>query len=263
MTPSVPSMQLYLIASTAFRAGHETFLRSHSLHWSEQLNVSEAQRLIEFAGRICYMSFGERQSPRTNPQYVANLILQGHESVLEHATITILADGISRALSHQLVRHRVGFSYSQLSQQYHDETQAQFRMPADLESVPEALAIWQASVEASKQAYLAMLQKLEDSTFGQDLNSKERMRAIRSASRTILPNATATSLVMSGNVRAWRHLFDVRGSIAGDEEMREFCAKCFDILCAEVPAGFADFEVVNDETGKQVRKRPPTKEHTR
>src|SRR5437667_9311787 len=101
-------MNLYLIASTRFESSHAEWLKKRGLTWREGPSSEDSARLIEFAGRVCYMSFGERQSPKNSAEYVRHLIAQEHESVLEHASFSILADGISRALTHQIVRHRVG-----------------------------------------------------------------------------------------------------------------------------------------------------------
>src|SRR4051812_24681486 len=94
------------------------FLDQERTWWRRTGQATPAEELIELAGRVCYMSFGGAQSPKDNSSYVRNLILQQHESVLEHASWTFVLAGVSRAFSHQFVRHRVGFSYSQLSQQY-------------------------------------------------------------------------------------------------------------------------------------------------
>lgn len=133
MTPS-----LYLLSRPHFTNEYQAFLAKTGVIWQET-KVSDAERVVEFAGRICYMSFGARQSPRDNAAYIANLIDQGHDSVLEHASWTFLLDGVSRSLTHQLIRHKIGFSYSQLSQQYYDHSAAEFLMPTGLEQIRSPL----------------------------------------------------------------------------------------------------------------------------
>jgi flavin-dependent thymidylate synthase len=83
------------------------------------LSTIPAEKIVENAGRVCYLSF-ENLSGRSTELYIQNLIRQGHESVLEHASWTFVLTGVSRSFSHQMVRHRAGFAYSQLSQQYVD-----------------------------------------------------------------------------------------------------------------------------------------------
>jgi len=189
------------------------------------------------------MSFGEKQSPRRNGDYIHNLIRQGHESVLEHVSWTFLMAGISRAFTHQLVRHRVGFAFSQLSQQYHEEISATFVEPAHLQQSPKALKAWQKAVAVSQESYRVILDslgELEGKT-GLQLSKKEFKRAIRSAARSVLPNATETKIVATANARALRHFFKIRGSIPGDIEMREVAAALFILVRTEAPSLFADF----------------------
>src|SRR5258708_35857717 len=106
------------------------------------------------------MSFGDKQSPRQNGDYIRNLIRQGHESVLEHVSWTFLLTNVSRAFTHQLVRHRVGFSFSQLSQQYHDESDASLVLPDGLDDFPDALEAFQVAAKTSREAYKFILSKL-------------------------------------------------------------------------------------------------------
>ena len=89
---------------------------------------SDGERLAEFAGRLCYMS-QKNPANRATREYLENIKKQGHGSVLEHANYSLLLEGVSRSLTHELVRHRAGFAYSQLSQRYVDESEANFVMP--------------------------------------------------------------------------------------------------------------------------------------
>lgn len=189
------------------------------------------------------MSFGTRQSTRNNSEYIKNLITQAHESVLEHATFSILADEISRSLSQQITRHRAGFSFSQLSQQYvFDESPRQI-VPMEIEADAKALEIWQEAVNHSNQAYDQITKQLTDSQFAEDLPPRERLRAIRSAARSVLPNSTGTSLVITANVRAWRTFLHTRGTTEGDFEMTEFCVEVLRLLRPEAEAAFQDFDI--------------------
>ncbi len=105
------------------------FLETEGESWLKSEEASTPENIVEVAGRLCYMSFGSRQFRKCNKDYIDNLIKQGHESVLEHVSWSFILTGVSRAFTHQLVRHRVGFSFSQLSQQYHDENDATFVCP--------------------------------------------------------------------------------------------------------------------------------------
>jgi len=89
---------------------------------------TDGERLAEFAGRLCYMS-QRNPAQRSTREYLVNILKQGHGSVLEHANYSLLIEGVSRSLTHELVRHRAGFAYSQLSQRYVDESEASFVVP--------------------------------------------------------------------------------------------------------------------------------------
>jgi thymidylate synthase (FAD) len=240
--------RIYLLGRPQFERTYQEFL-DHFLppgesNWSESNTATPAERIVEFAGRVCYMSFGSRQSQRTNGEYIANLIRNGHESVLEHAVWTIVVDGVSRAFTHQLVRHRVGFAFSQLSQQYHDESEARFVRPAGIDPTSDLFAVWQKAIEETQLAYRKLLKGLEDSIdTGPIAIRREATRALRSAARSVLPNATETAIVVTANARALRNFFKTRGNIIGDFEMRLVAARLFELLRPEGPALFADFLV--------------------
>src|SRR5207302_70772 len=117
-----------------------------------------------------------------------------------------LLTGVSRAFTHQLVRHRAGFSFSQLSQQYHDESDAKFVVPFGLAENPQALEVWERVTKGTMDAYRNILKCISDLP---SLDRKEALRAIRSAARSILPNATETSIVVTANARSLRHFLAV------------------------------------------------------
>lgn len=238
----IPS--LYLLARPHFTDDYKDFLAKIGVTWQET-KVGDAERLIEFAGRICYMSFGARQSPRHNSAYIANLVDQGHDSVLEHANWTFLLDGVSRSFTHQLVRHRIGFSFSQLSQQYYDHSEAEFLVPTGLEQNPTAFAAWSAAIEAARTAYHTIQSQL-GSEGGQSRKSRERLRAIRSAARSVLPNSTGTKIVVTANARSLRHFLSLRGATEGDLEMRQVSGLIYAMLAREAPSLVQDFR---DEAG--------------
>src|SRR5207249_10754496 len=152
-----------------FRAPRVTLIARPEFIEPEHLRVqwqgpaSAGVRLAEFAGRICYMS-QNNPANRSTAEYLENIKKQGHGSVLEHAVYVLLIEGISRSCSHELVRHRAGFGYSQLSQRYVDESHAAFVLPpallgdAPLEAegereMADAQAAYVRAVEALMQRY--------------------------------------------------------------------------------------------------------------
>lgn len=215
------------------------FVESESTAWRRTPGASVAESLIELAGRVCYMSFGERQSDRTNARYIQNLLTQGHESVLEHVSWTFVLAGVSRAFTHQLVRHRPGFSYSQTSQQYFDHSSANVVMPSSIAANPGLAEQWQRAVETSFDTYKLLSHSIDDSLTGS--NRREAIRAIRSAARSVLPESTEAKIVVTANARAIRHFLTVRGALEGEEEMRKVSALILGEVRADAPSVFSDF----------------------
>src|SRR5271157_2726557 len=113
-----------------------------------------AEVLAEVAGRTCYMSFGKGR--KSNQEYLENILSSKHGSVLEHAVWNLLISGVSRSLTHELVRHRAGFGYSQLSQRYVDEGDARYVVPPLYQESEELRQKWQQTIETLRKAYLEL-----------------------------------------------------------------------------------------------------------
>ena len=206
--------------------------------WRRTSGATPGEEVVEFSGRICYMSFGSSQSPRSNADYIMNLIQRKHDSVLEHAVWTFLLTGVTRAFTHQLVRHRVGMSFSQLSQQYHDETSATFILPPALADQTQLIATYVASVQSAQSAYSQILEALASRD---EDTSPEARRSLRSAARGVLPESTETKIVVTANARSLRHFLALRGDIKGDIEMRLVSKRVFEMVSGDSPALFPDF----------------------
>lgn len=197
-----------------------------------------AERIIEIAGRTCYLSF-RNPSGKTTAEYNQNLIRQKHDSVLEHTSWTFVLAGVSRAFTHQLVRHRVGFSFSQLSQQYVDHQNTRFVIPAEIVKNAELLDVWKKNVIIQRKAYGELLRQSND--VSREFSSREQLRSIRSLARSILPNCTEAAVAVTANARSWRHFLELRGSTEGDIEMRRVSAILLSTLQREAPSLFSDF----------------------
>ena len=155
-------------------------------HWTTDTEVA-GEKLIETAGRVCYMSF-QRPRPGGNQAYISHLLEVGHGSVLEHAVFNLLFTGVSRSLTHELVRHRAGFGFSQLSQRFVDESKCSFVEPEVIAGDPELHRLWLESVRASQVAYRALADRLTEKFKDLDdrtLQAQEgsRGRAQRAAQR--------------------------------------------------------------------------------
>src|SRR5687768_1317870 len=114
---------------------------------------TDGERLAEFAGRLCYKS-QKNPASRATREYLENIKKQGHGSVLEHANYSLLLEGISRSLTHELVRHRAGFAYSQLSQRYVDESQAHFVVPPAIVGDETLEKAWREQVDQAQRSYV-------------------------------------------------------------------------------------------------------------
>src|SRR6478672_3289739 len=153
---------VYLIGrQTVDDAELDRFLADHGVSWQSDSEVA-AEVVTETAGRVCYMSF-VRPRPGGNATYLHHIKEVGHGSVLEHAVWNFLFTGVSRSLTHELVRHRAGFGFSQLSQRYVDESVAEYVEPDVIAADPELHALWLDAVGHSHRAYVKLAEKLQES----------------------------------------------------------------------------------------------------
>lgn len=205
--------------------------------------------LSEIAGRTCYMSFGKGR--KSNKEYLENILASKHGSVLEHAVWCLLITGVSRALTHELVRHRAGFGYSQLSQRYVDESDARYVVPPLFQESEGLRAKFEETIEQLRKAYV----ELAEAAAGHvqqnypELAPRDRRKWARQAARSILPNACETKIFITGNSRAWRHFLELRGSVHADTEIRLLAAEVFRALKRESPNIFQDVELADEPDG--------------
>ncbi len=201
---------------------------------------NEPQQLIEASGRTCYASWSN-PSRRTNEQYIANLLSQGHLSVLEHSAASFYIRGISRAASHEIVRHRL-FSYSQRSTRFVDESDCNFIVPDCIAEDPTLSQIFTETVTKAQEAYRQLYEALREK-FAHLEDRTLRRKLARQAARMVLPQATETAMVMTGNFRAWRHFIRMRASEHADVEIRKVAVAVLKELQKVAPAVFGDFRL--------------------
>ena len=202
---------------------------------------TDGERLAEFAGRLCYMS-QHNPANRNTRDYLENIKKQGHGSVLEHANYSLLLEGVSRSLTHELVRHRAGFAYSQLSQRYVDESDACFVVPPAIAGEEALEAAWLAQIDSAQTAYVSLVGQLME-RYGWVADKVHRRKMAREAARGVLPNSTETKIVVTGNARAWRTMLELRSSEGAELEIRRLAVTVLRVLLAEAPAFFSDFEI--------------------
>ena len=229
------------------------FIPPPDVPWSTDADGGQA--LVEFAGRACYQSWS-KPNPRTatNATYLRHIIDVGHFSVLEHATATLYITGVSRSATHELIRHR-HFSFSQLSQRYVPEPDSRVVVPPGIEDDPELQQILTEAADASHAVYTELLARLE-AKFADQPGALLRRKQARQAARAVLPNATETHIVVTGNYRAWRHFVAVRASEHADVEIRRLAVECLRQLVALAPAAFGDFQISALADGTEVATSP-------
>ena len=226
---------------------HPVFIEPKHLAVQWKGESTDGERLAEFAGRLCYMS-QHNPAERTTAEYLTNILKQGHGSVFEHSNYVLLLEGISRSCTHELVRHRAGFGYSQLSQRYVDESRAAYVMPPAIMGNAKLESAWTTQMEGAHQAYVAQVEGLMEQ-YAAIENKIHRRKVSREAARSVLPNATETKIVVSGNVRAWRTMLELRLGEGAELEIRRLAIMILDVLKGQAPALFADFEVYEGPDG--------------
>ena len=184
---------------------------------------------IELAGRVCYKSEA-KITPDSAYGFVRRLLESGHESVLEHEKISVrmICD---RGVSHEIVRHRIA-SYSQESTRYCNssldkyQNELTFIRPFFWTNAPEKFQIWKEAMEMAERSYLALIAK----------------GASPQEARSVLPNSLKTEIVVTMNMREWRHFFRLRTSAAAHPQMQEIATPLLRHFQKTIPIIFDDIE---------------------
>lgn len=233
--------------------GRTEFLPPDDVPWST--DATGGQALAEFAGRACYQSWSKPvPATATNAGYLDHILQVGHLSVLEHSSATFYLTGISRSVTHELIRHR-HFSFSQLSQRYLPPGGAEVIEPDIIAADPALHEIFAAAVASSAAAYAELLAALEDRAASAPDGTLARKQA-RQAARAVLANATSTAIVVTGNYRAWRHFIGMRATEAADVDIRRLAVAVLLELQSLAPNVFADFRVSRLADGTAVAASP-------
>lgn len=254
----------------------ESFLSDHSVMWSTDTEF-HSEELVEVAGRLCYMSFSKPR-PGGNKAYIDHILEVGHGSVCEHAVWNFIFTGVSRSLTHELVRHRAGAAYSQLSQRYVDESVAEYVEPDIIAADPELHAIWLEAVANAHRAYVRLADRLiskqlddayqrerdKQDGLGLDWSDKKEIKtelrkAARQAARSVLPNATETKIFVTFNARSCRHFIEMRASRHAEPEIRKLAVKVLKIMQGEAPNLFSDYTLTPLPDGTEEATTPNRK----
>lgn len=193
--------------------------------------ATDIETLIEFAGRACYQSFNKpNAATRSNRDYLANILKQQHESVLEHSSVSFYVQGVSRNMLLELERHR-HLSFSVISTRFVDMSDAMVVVPPVLVEggVPE--------LEPLGREQSQYYEELVDVLLKEGYSRKQA----REAARYRLPGNLETKFVVTGNLRAWRDVLRKRFSVHADREIRLFAERVLQLLKEESPNVFQDF----------------------
>jgi thymidylate synthase (FAD) len=283
--------KVYLIARPQIvEDGLQAFLTDQKLEWPTSTdNVKGAERLVEVAGRCCYMSFGKKAGSKTNRKYIQNLLGRNddgsfkagpaHGSVCEHPCWSFLIVGAGRGFSHEQVRHRTGWAYSQLSTRYCDFEREEeegtwepgFCIPPLAQLDENSKNAFADKIKKSQQAYCELLSLIEndlknnekfmDTLSSYDERERKRMlrKAARGAARDILPIATEAIMVMSANARAIWNCIYLRANEHAEAVIREIYVQIAKIMEKEMPALFNGLKYEKCWDGSEVVLLPRDK----
>ena len=207
-----------------------------------------SSQLCKTAGQVCYASFGPRRTTNENAAaYFERLTSAGHGSVLEHASFSFLLYGISRSVTHELVRHR-HLNFSQVSQRYVSGSVLRFVERPEYQSDPELHEIFEQRADRAAAEYEAMAQRLlERQERGEALLDAEyktdARKKVQQTARSLLPNETEAPMVCTGNVRALRHVIEMRADEHAESEIRNLAVKLFLCLVTADPILFGDYRL--------------------
>jgi thymidylate synthase (FAD) len=250
---NVPTVKL--IASTQWEEStvHEYIEKDERFKLFDPYDDFDGTKVVEYAGRTCYMSF-EKPRPGGARAWMENILKAGHGSILEHHNFTFWIEGVSRTLTHELVRHRAGWAYSQLSQRFVDSKSVAMVIPPlisvlkDVEDGGEFAVAYVKAMELLNEVMHHAKDKYEVlQGILKDVHSEAKRKQINEAARCVLPNMTETKIVATVNARALRHFFQMRASEGADAEIRELALTMYDLVKERLE--FMDFsvEVRNDK----------------
>lgn len=252
-----PSVQI--AGLTGFLQGFDP-----SLNFSDYINdpttLPDGAQLCKIAGQVCYMSFGRMRSMNAQAKrYFDNLKSSGHGSVFEHANYSLLLYGISRSVTHELIRHRVGMGFSQLSQRYVGGRTLRFVERPEYQDDDFLHNQFLQRIDRAADEYAMLTNRLlEMQKAGTSILSAEAktdlLKKVRQSARSVLPNETETVIVVTGNARAWRHVIEERASAHAEVEIRELAVRAFLCLQQADPVLFDDYTIEQLSDGTYIVK---------
>jgi thymidylate synthase (FAD) len=231
-----------------FLDGFNTSL-GFSQYLDDPTTLPESSQLCKIAGQTCYMSFGPKRTMNENAsRYFENLKSSGHGSVFEHANFSLLLYGVSRSLTHELIRHRAGMGFSQLSQRYVSGRMLRFVERPEYRDDAQLHTQFEQRIDRAAEEYAQLTKRLlemqkEGSTILSAEARTDLRKKVQQAARSVLPNETEAPIVVTGNVRSWRHVIEMRADAHAETEIRELAVRIFLCLHLADPILFGDYAI--------------------
>jgi len=253
----VDSPESYLVVITSLNdIGLNSYLDDiGDPDWDPDISVSDGENLIEAAGRMCYRSWQAYDPAKplaTNPNvkkvregnrdYIANVLKHKHGSILEHVSASFILKDVSRVLTHEITRHRAGTAFSQESLRYVRLNDLSFWIPTLIKENDAAIELFLGAITQMEQ-WQTQLAEIYDIDNMKDFHTK---KLLTSAFRRIAPIGLSTCILVTGNLRSWRHIVEMRTSEGAEEEIRISCDQIAEALSVEFPNVFQDMEL-NDK----------------
>ncbi|GIW66210.1 MAG: hypothetical protein KatS3mg095_0108 [Candidatus Parcubacteria bacterium] len=240
------------------------FLSDYKNNFEKYLNdpdkLTNGTQLIKFAAQLCYMSFGPKRTwNKDADKYFDNIKSSGHGSVLEHSYYSFLLYGVSRSLTHELVRHRAGFAYSQQSQRYVSGNLIRFVERKEFQLNKKLHNLFEKRIDRIKKEYekiynLLKKEQNESKILGassdDDSHLKTELRKkLNQTARSVFTNETEAPIVVTANIRSWRHTIEMRANNYAETEIRELFFRIFLCLALVEPILFNDYKIVEYKDG--------------
>lgn len=255
-TPYLQAPGVALLAKPQVSAGNiADFLGGFApeLNFTQYLDdptaLPDGAQLCKTAGQLCYASFAPKRTLNADAaRYFANIREHGHGSVLEHANYSFLFYGISRSVTHELVRHRAGVGVSQVSQRYVSGRVLRFVERPEYQGDEELHTAFERRIDTAAADYnriadrLLEMQKSGSEILSADARTDLRKK-VQQAARSVLPNETEAPLVMTANARAWRHILEMRANPHAETEIRALAFRVFLCLRTVDPILFDDYRI--------------------
>ena len=210
--------------------------------------LPDGAQICKTAGQLCYASFSPKRTMNAKAdRYFDNIKESGHGSVLEHANYTLLFYGISRSVTHELVRHR-HLGFSQLSQRYVSGAVLRFVERPEYQNEPELHTLFERRIDTAAEDYaniaesLMAQQKQGAEILSADYKTDLRKK-VQQTARSVLPNETEAPIVVTGNARAWRHFIEMRANSHAETEIRALAFRAYLCLAAADSLLFGDYRV--------------------